>query len=140
MWQKRVHTVFVALGLLACFGYLRAEEAVETEHDHEGVHCLRLNVIKRSEVLDNRHILFEMRNGDLYVNTLARACPGLSRNNAFMYRTSLSELCDLDIITVLDNIGFGLRPGISCGLGLFVPIKKEELDGLKKAIKDARLE
>ena len=38
-----------------------------------------------------------------------------------MYRTSLSVLCDLDLITVLDRGGFGLRPMGSCGLGRFRP-------------------
>jgi len=39
-----------------------------------------------------------------------------------MYRTSLSQLCDLDLITVLESGGFGLMPLSSCGLGRFYPI------------------
>jgi len=137
MWQKFKRGILIALGLLACFGYARAQE---TEYDYEGVHCLNLNLIRSSEILDNRHLAFRMKNGDYYLSTLTHACPGLTRNTAFMYRTSLSQLCDLDIITVLDNVGFGLRPGASCGLGLFVPIEKEELDDLKAKIKNVRSE
>ncbi|MDH3511808.1 MAG: hypothetical protein OER85_13220, partial [Gammaproteobacteria bacterium] len=46
---------------------------------------------------------------------------------------SLSQLCDLDIITVLNDYGFGFTPGPSCGLGRFYPITKEEAKALQKA-------
>ncbi|MEJ2760591.1 MAG: hypothetical protein P8126_03375, partial [Gammaproteobacteria bacterium] len=40
-------------------------------------------------------------------------------SGTIMYRTSLSQLCDLDIITVLDSVGGEYRPGASCGMGHF---------------------
>jgi hypothetical protein len=49
-----------------------------------------------------------------------------------MYKTSLNELCNVDIITVLNSVGSGFLPGISCGLGNFYPITKENADTLKK--------
>lgn len=49
-----------------------------------------------------------------------------------MYRTSLSQLCDLDMITVLNDFGSGFTPGASCGLGRFYPITKEEAKELRK--------
>jgi hypothetical protein len=125
----------VLLGLMACFGVVQADEPV---HDHDGIHCLKLNMISTSDVLDEQHLLFRMKNNDLFLNTLTYACPGLAGHRPFMYRTSVSELCDLDIITVLDDMGFGLQPGASCGLGLFKPIKQQELDDLKARIKERR--
>lgn len=121
----------VALGLVACGNPVWAEEP---EHDHEGIHCLSLTRIKSSEVLDRRHILFRMSGGKAYVNKLPRKCGGLSRHKPFMYRTSLNQLCDLDIITVLNDSGFGFTPGASCGLGLFYPINDEGIEHLKKRI------
>jgi hypothetical protein len=50
-----------------------------------------------------------------------------------MYRTSLPQLCDLDIITVLDDAGFGFMPGASCGLGRFYPITKDEAKAMKES-------
>jgi hypothetical protein len=48
-----------------------------------------------------------------------------------MCRTSLSQLCDVDIIIVLIDIGFGFSPGVSCGLGTFFPISEETARQLK---------
>lgn len=94
------------------------------EEDELGERCISLNHIKSVKVLDNRRILFNMNGGKRYINVLPHRCSGLRKNQPFMYRTSLSRLCDLDLITVLDSGGFGLRPMGSCGLGRF----KEALD------------
>ncbi|WP_405233258.1 hypothetical protein [Lentisalinibacter salinarum] len=40
--------------------------------------CLSLIRIERSEVVDDRNILFHMRNGDIYRNQLPYRCSGLS--------------------------------------------------------------
>lgn len=99
----------------------------------DGEHCVSLMRIQRTDVLDDRSILFYMKGGQIYLNRLPHRCPGLRWERAFMYRTSLSKLCDLDIITVLDNLGFGYSPGVSCGLGMFFPIS----EGTAKALKAA---
>jgi hypothetical protein len=49
-----------------------------------------------------------------------------------MYRTSLNQLCDLDIITVLNSLGFGFMRGPSCGLGSFQPVTEDEVALLKE--------
>jgi len=94
--------------------------------------CLSLIRIDRSEVIDDRNIIFHMKNGDLYRNQLPYRCPGLALHDTFMYRTSLNQLCHLDIITVMDSIGFGLSPGASCGLGHFYPITEEQAEKLRE--------
>ena len=94
--------------------------------------CLSLIRIDRSEVVDDRNILFHMQDGDIYRNQLPYRCPGLSLHDTFMYRTSLNQLCNLDIITVMDSIGFGLSPGASCGLGHFYPITEEQAEKLRE--------
>jgi len=94
--------------------------------------CLSLIRIDRSEVIDDRNIIFHMQNGDLYRNQLPYRCPGLALHDTFMYRTSLNQLCNLDIITVMDSIGFGLSPGASCGLGHFYPITEEQAGKLRE--------
>ena len=109
-----------------------AQEPEYEGHDDAGVHCLKLSSIRQSEIINNRHILFHLPGGKTYVNVLPRACPGLTRQTAFMYRTSLNELCDLDMITVLDDIGFGLTPGVSCGLGRFYPVDDADIEDIKK--------
>jgi hypothetical protein len=99
------------------------QPAVAEDKESDAEQCVRLAAIDRTEVIDDRNILFYMKGGDIYRNELPHDCPGLAAGRAFMYRTSLSQLCNVDIITVLRNIGFGFSPGASCGLGMFHPVR-----------------
>ena len=98
-------------------------------------HCLSLNRIERSEILDNQHIAFKTIDGKYYMNVLPRPCTPLHRNSALMYKTSLSRLCDLDIITVLDSLGGGYEPVGSCGLGGFNEAAENEVKALRDTLK-----
>ena len=109
-----------------------AEESAEDTAER----CVNLRRISRTEVIDDQNILFYMRGGTIYRNQLPHRCSGLKIQRKFMYRTSLSQLCDLDIITVLYDHGIGFTPGPSCGLGRFYPITEEEVQALKEAPRD----
>ena len=82
--------------------------------------CVSLQNIRESRVIDDKTIDFIMRDGRVLRNTLPYACPTLGFEKAFSYSTSLSQLCSVDIITVIQQ-GGGVRRGASCGLGQFVP-------------------
>lgn len=88
----------------------------------EKVQCLPLYMIDQTRVLDDKTILFEMKNGAVWRNELPSACPGLKREDRFSYKTSIGQLCNLDLITVLPAMGI---PGPSCGLGMFVRVPPE---------------
>ncbi|MDT8319592.1 MAG: DUF6491 family protein [Xanthomonadales bacterium] len=94
--------------------------------------CVSLIRIDRTEVLDDQNILFHMRGDDIYLNHLPHRCPNLGFEESFMYRTSLNQLCNVDIITVLNDIGFGFSPGPSCGLGLFYPVSEEDVSRMRE--------
>lgn len=94
--------------------------------------CVNLRRIDRLDVVDKQSILFYMTGKEIYLNALPYRCGGLSKHKTVMYRTSLSELCNVDIITVLNSIGSGYLPGPSCGLGQFYPITKENADKIKQ--------
>lgn len=100
--------------------------------------CISLSRIDRTEVIDDYNVLFHMKGRDVYRNVLPHRCPGLGFRESFMYRTSLNQLCNVDIITVLDNIGFGFSPGASCGLGLFYPVTEDDVKGLKEKVKQKK--
>jgi hypothetical protein len=103
------------------------------------VHCVDLIRIDHTSVVDEHNILFYMKGGDIYRNHLRYRCAGLGRsNNPFMYRTSLNRLCNVDIITVLQNMGFGFSPMNSCGLGDFYPVTKDDVAKLKERVKAAK--
>ena len=86
------------------------------------VDCISLQRIDYTRVRDDRTIDFYMRGRGVYRNVLPQSCPRLGFEEAFSYKTSLSRLCAVDIITVLDRSGAGI-PGPSCGLGRFQPIE-----------------
>ncbi len=112
-----------------------AKDDNNASSEDAGKRCLSLNRINNTHILDDNNILFYAVGKKVYLNRLPRKCPGLARADSFMYKTSLSQLCDLDIITVLNNMGFGFMQGPSCGLGKFYPIDAErakELRGAKK--------
>ena len=71
---------------------------------------------------DDSTIDFYMRGSKIYRNTLPNSCPQLGFEEAFSYATSLSQLCSVDIITVLTARRRPACRGASCGLGQFQPV------------------
>lgn len=88
----------------------------------ESQNCVLLQNIRQTRVIDDRTIDFIMRDGRVLRNNLPNRCPQLGFERAFSYSTSISQLCSVDIITVLQQ-GGGIRRGASCGLGQFTPIE-----------------
>lgn len=91
--------------------------------DGKPVDCIQINTIRQTNVRDDRTIDFILNGNKVYRNTLPNSCPSLGFERRFMYRTSLSQLCSVDVVTVLYNSP-NLMPGASCGLGEFQPMKK----------------
>ena len=88
--------------------------------------CVQLSQVRETRIRDDWTIDF-VGNGDrVWRNTLTSRCPGLKSENAFTYETSLSQLCNVDIVYVLQNLGGRLQRGPGCGLGQFVPVKLEK--------------
>ena len=87
----------------------------------DAVNCVPLRNIQSTRVYGDSVIDFHMSGGKVYRNVLPNSCPSLGFEERFLYKTSLSELCSVDIITVLTSPG--LSPGASCGLGKFQPVK-----------------
>jgi hypothetical protein len=126
-----LHASAIAVGLLLCALRPAPSFAQDTESQPDFVgdpdtatRCVSLRAIDKTDILDDGNILFYMRGGEVYVNHLPHGCPGLKLADTFMYRTPIDSICSVDIITVLERLGVSLRPGASCGLGLFYPIDK----------------
>jgi hypothetical protein len=99
--------------------------------DGEAVRCVSLSRIDHTEVIDDSHIAFYMRGGDIFVNQLNRICPRLERERRFSYQVSTGQLCSIDAITVLTNFGGVLSRGASCSLGMFLPADEDLIAALK---------
>jgi hypothetical protein len=92
--------------------------------------CISLLNLDRTDVVDNRTILFHMRNGRIYLNHLSRECPGLEREQRFMYSPTSTQLCEVDAVTVIEKWGFGFTRGFTCSLGEFHPLSKSESESV----------
>ena len=86
--------------------------------------CVTISQIRSTKVIDSRTIDFRMAGGKTYRNTLPQSCPGLKFEERFSYRTSINQLCSVDIVHVLHDQGGRLYEGAGCGLGKFQEIEK----------------
>jgi hypothetical protein len=100
--------------------------------------CINVRDIDRTRVADAATLLFYMRDGDVFRNDLSSRCPSLGFDQRFMYRVTQNRICDLDVITVIDDVGFGFMPGASCGLGKFRQISEDEAQLLAADRRDRR--
>lgn len=124
------NTAAALCGLLIAVG-----AGAETAAPAKAEHCIPLSQIRNTRIVNDSTLLFYTSGGKIYKNTFPHRCSGLRSADTFMYRTSQSQLCNLDIITVLNRIGSGFMPGPSCGLGDFEPIDKAAAEALIKAEK-----
>ncbi|GHF29967.1 hypothetical protein GCM10017044_26610 [Kordiimonas sediminis] len=83
--------------------------------------CIPLRGLRSQTVIDEKTIFFEAPGGRGYMNKMDNRCPRLVFEERFSFKTSLNQLCSLDIITVLDSFG---REWGSCGLGKFEEMKR----------------
>jgi hypothetical protein len=75
--------------------------------------CLDVSQIRSRSAVSDQEIRFQMRNGEVWVNTLKRECPGLRFENAFAWDVSGGEVCsNTETIYVLNR-------GTPCQLGEF---------------------
>jgi hypothetical protein len=125
----RRNALLLAAVPIACAGALAGAAAdnrppVKPEADVVGPpqSCIPLNQIRETRVRDDWTIDFVSSGDRAWRNALTARCPGLKAENAITYETSLSQLCNTDIVYVLETAG-GLHRGPSCSLGQFVPVK-----------------
>lgn len=105
---------------------------IEVSAEDEGIEdgskrCLNARSIRRTEVIDDNHVVFEIQGRRLYLNVLPKSCKGLSQDGRFSYEISTRSLCAHDKIRVLREAGNTFYEGKACSLGRFRPVTVEEL-------------
>jgi len=125
-----------ALGAIIVAAALAAPTIADEPYPDQPERCIELSKIRDMKVLSNRTIAFRTGVRRYEVNSLPYPCPGLREDTPILYRTSLDRLCNVDVITVLEDTGFGYMPAASCGLGKFVPMNENELKQLERAEKE----
>ena len=118
------------LPLLAAGGALGQDGEDEGAFDRTPQKCVIVSRIDQTDAIDDQNIIFRMRGDQVYRNTLPNKCPGLARENRIAYESRSSRLCDIDMITVLEDFGVGFRPGFTCRLGPFVPLSEAEVEDI----------
>ena len=117
-------TALAALTGGASAGISAKKEPAPVRAVGEPVNCVSLHNIRSTNVVDASTIDFKMNGGKTYRNSLPYSCPGLKFEDRFSYRTSTSQLCNVDIVRVLHDYGGQLSEGVGCGLGKFQPVEK----------------
>lgn len=137
MNHVKLLAILILAGTAAGTPSVAQEDAAEQdERDLEARHCIRINDIDDIDIVDADTLIFRMRGNTVYRNDLPHRCPGLKRNDTLMYRSSVGSLCSVDMVTVLQDWGFGFAPGASCGLGMFHPITDQIADEMLRAKED----
>lgn len=104
--MKKILISAVAAGAVLLGGGAQAladgEEAqVGADQTAKEVHCIQVNRIRYSKVVDNKTIILFMNGGTDYQMNLARRCPGLKMQKTWIHDArSTNHLCDVDTIKV----------------------------------------
>lgn len=126
-----VKQLYVPLMLACLLNLPVADSSMADEVDDETVRkCISTRRLKSTEVVDDRNILFHMVGKDVFHNILPIQCRGLARSGSFSYRTSGGRLCDIDSIRVFEP--YSNMPGLSCRLGVFHLIGKDDVPAIRE--------
>ncbi len=107
--------VALAVAGLALAGCSDDEQASTTPAASGNGVCLQSTDIDHTAILDNKTIIFYMKNGHPWKNSLHFDCPSLQIEDGFAYESDFSEICsNAQTIRVL-------RSGNFCELGQFTP-------------------
>jgi len=101
--------------------------------------CISTMQYDSMEVLDQRHVLFKGTGDRFWLNELRMQCVGLRRDSTPVIRLRDTQLCDMDTFQAVDDmLGVWNRTSATCSLGQFTPITREQADGIRQALKEAR--
>ena len=103
-------------------GEARLAKAIEGRVAGKPVSCINTYDIRSSEIIDGTAIVYHTTGDRLYVNRPASGQQFLHRDDILVTRTSMPELCNVDIVQLLDS-GSHFPTG-SVNLDAFVPYTK----------------
>ncbi len=116
--------VGLAAALVSFASLAVAGDAARYQPVGKPVSCINLRSIQSTKILDDKTIEFRTSGRKIYHNMMDYQCSGLKSEDRFTYKTSLSQLCNVDIIHVLHDYGGQLQKGAGCGLGKFQQVQK----------------
>jgi hypothetical protein len=147
-----------SLLLVAAFGATSAGPVSAGDNAATATNCLTREQIRSTKVVDDRNVLFVMRDRTTYNNQLGRHCPGMRRSTPLSFTYADHRLCAGSTFSVLMRIGSGspiavndpannvhytipgpgFVQGATCRLALFAPISDDEVKALMAAADEER--
>ena len=108
------------LALAGCSDDAPATDAPPAETAGNGV-CLPTAQIDHTEIVNESAIVFFMKDGKTYMNSMRIPCPSLKMEDGFAYTADVAEVCsNSQTIRVL-------RSGNFCELGQFTPFQPPKM-------------
>lgn len=98
--------------------------------------CIFTRDIRDTDILDDRHVVFELSGKRLYLVQFQYTCHGLRRGGSMAYETRNGRLCRLDQIRAFEP-GLAI-PNPPCTLPGFMPVEKEQVALLSESLKAQR--
>lgn len=99
--------------------------------------CLSDIEYRNYRALGKRHLLFEGRQGLLWVNVLRSRCVNLSRDSIFVMKPQMGgRLCELDRFQAVDSMSSLSNAAMapSCVLGEFRPITEAQVEEIENRL------
>ena len=109
----------------------------ETEYT-ESPRCLSTARIRRTEVLDERHIVFHMSRDKFLLVQFPHRCPTLDKNSALMYDVQGSRLCQLNWVRAVNGAGMSRSIGPICMIPGFQEISVEQVLLIRESLDELR--
>ncbi|WP_257389070.1 hypothetical protein [Tahibacter caeni] len=104
----------------------RLAKAIEGRTAGEPVKCIALRDIRSTQIIDRTAIVYGTLGGTIYVNRPKAGAAFLRDDAVLVTDTHSSELCNIDIVKLLDPTSKMLTGSV--GLGDFVPYTKPRPD------------
>ena len=100
--------------------------------------CISAHRIRNVKVLDDHHVVFNMRRNKRYLVQFKHRCFGLKPNKPISYEVNSSQVCKSDSIQSLETFAGRLQPGQRCRIPGFQSISEEQVTVLKETLKNNR--
>ena len=113
---------------------------VESVEEHDvAERCIARSRISRTEVLNERFVVFHLRGDEKYLVQFRHRCPGLRRNGTMRLETRSFRVCSMDTIQGLFEMGVGRGAwGPSCMIPSFEPVTGEQVAIIKEELRRSR--
>jgi hypothetical protein len=98
--------------------------------------CISAHRIRNVKVLDEHHVVFNMRRDKRYLVQFKHRCFGLKPNQPISYEVNGSQVCKFDSIQGLENFAGRLQAGQRCRISGFQSISEEQVVVLKETLKN----